>query len=107
VENILLVQEEIHSCISREEQGFILKLNMANAFNRVRHSFFFVVLKIFSFANEFVGLIRACINRPWIVALVNERLSHLFQSTRGIRKGCPFSPFLYLLMEKSLNRKLE
>jgi len=44
--SILLVQEAIHSSQSRKEKGFILKLDLANAFDRVRHSFLIVVLVI-------------------------------------------------------------
>eukprot|EP00253_Pinus_taeda_P010075 PITA_10075 len=44
-DSIILVQEAIHSSLSRQEKGFVLKLDLANAFDRVRHSFLFVVLK--------------------------------------------------------------
>eukprot|EP00253_Pinus_taeda_P023717 PITA_23717 len=42
--SILLVQEAIHSSLSRKEKGFVLKLDLANAFDRVRHSYLFAVL---------------------------------------------------------------
>lgn len=44
LDSILLVQEAIHSSHARNEKGFILKLDLANAFDRVRHSFLFAVL---------------------------------------------------------------
>ena len=34
-DSILLVQEAIHSSISRKEKGFVLKLDLANSFDRV------------------------------------------------------------------------
>eukprot|EP00253_Pinus_taeda_P018715 PITA_18715 len=42
-DTITLVQEAIHSSTSRQEKGFVLKLDLANAFDRVRHSFLFAV----------------------------------------------------------------
>jgi len=63
-DSILLVQEAIHSSHSRNENGFILKLDLVNAFDRVKHSFIFVVLQKMGFSTPFIDLIRACITGP-------------------------------------------
>jgi len=39
VDNFTLVQEAIHSSLFRKEQGMVIKLDLANAFDRVNHSF--------------------------------------------------------------------
>jgi hypothetical protein len=41
IDNIVLVQEAIHSNYSSKEKGMVIKLDMANAFDHVRHSFIF------------------------------------------------------------------
>ena len=43
-DNILLVQEAIHSSTKRGELGMAIKLDLANAFDRLRHSFIILVL---------------------------------------------------------------
>ena len=51
----------------------LIKLDMKNAFDRVKLPFLYDVLLSFGFSSEFVNLIKACIDRPWIAPLVNGR----------------------------------
>ena len=107
IDSILLVQEAIHSSLSRKEKGFILKLDLANAFDRVRHSFLIAVLKKMGFELPFISLITACISGPWISPLVNGRPGEAFQSSKGLRQGCALSPYLFILMVESFSQALD
>lgn len=106
-DSILLVQEAIDSSHARNEKGFILKLDLANAFDRVRHSFLFAVLQRMGFSPLLINIIRACISGPWIAPLINGRPGPSFQSSRGLRQGCPLSPYLFILMAESFSCALE
>ena len=83
--NIIIVQESIHSSVKRKQQGMAIKLDTENAFDRVNHFFLFEVMSKFGFSKRFVRWVKACISRPWIVPLVNGRPSKFFQETRGLR----------------------
>jgi hypothetical protein len=107
VDNIILVQEEIHSSHSRKEKGMDIKLDMANAFDKVGHSFLLTVLTRFGFNDIFLSWIFACIISPWISPLVNGRPNPFFQLSRGLRQGCSLYPILYIIMVESLNSKLD
>ena len=106
-DSILLVQEAIHSSQVRKEKGFILKLDLANAFDRVQHSFLLVFLKKMGSAPPFINLVQACISGPWISPLINGRPGPSFQSSRGLRQVCPLSPYLFILMAESFSRALD
>eukprot|EP00253_Pinus_taeda_P018333 PITA_18333 len=54
-DNVILIQEAIHSSMSRKERGMIIKLDMANAFDRVNHSFLQAVLRNFGI-KEITGI---------------------------------------------------
>ena len=51
MENVILVQEALHSINLRKEKGIQIKLDMENAFDRVKHSFLFKVLYSFNSVN--------------------------------------------------------
>ena len=97
-DNVILFQETIHSSIPKKEKGMVIKLDMANAFDRVNHNFLTVALQKFGISPKFIDIIMACISNPWIAPLINGRPSRYFQSTRGLRQGCSLSSFLYILM---------
>ena len=84
----------------------LIKLDMKNTFDRVKLPFLYDVLLSFGFCSEFVNMIKACTDGPWIVPLVNGRPTEFFKASRGLRQGFPMSPFLYILMAETLSRKL-
>ena len=84
----------------------LIKLDMKNAFDRVKLSYLYQVLLSFGVSFEFVNIIKYCTNNPWIVPLVNGRSSEFFQALRELRQGCLLSTFLYILMAENISRKL-
>ena len=97
LDNILLVQEAIHSSCQRKERGMIIKLDLENSFDRVRHKFLIKVMEKMGFAQGFISWIKACIGSPRIAPLVNGQVAGFFQVSKGMRQGCPLSPLLYVI----------
>jgi hypothetical protein len=103
IDNIIMVQEAIHSSRENKDKGMIIKIDMANAFDQVRHSFLLVDLCKFGFNYNFVQWVKACISNPWISPLFNGRPTNFFKRNRGLRQGCPLSPLLYIIMGRGLD----
>jgi len=85
----------------------IIKLDLANAFERVCHDFIFQVMQKLGFTPAFVNWAKAYIGSPWIAPLVNGRASGFFQAWRGLWQGCPLSPLLYAIQASVLSFQLE
>eukprot|EP00253_Pinus_taeda_P033497 PITA_33497 len=64
IDNVILIQEAIHSSINRKERGIIINLDTANAFDRVNHQFLAEVLRKFGISNKFISIIMECISNP-------------------------------------------
>ena len=111
LDNIILVQEAIHTSYKKKEKGMVVKLDLACAFDRVRHDFLFAVMSNFGFNKKFIAWVKACISAPWIAPLVNGRPTCFFRASRGLRQGCPLSPMLFVIqaavLSYQLNRKLQ
>jgi hypothetical protein len=47
-----------------------------------------------------------CVFTPTFVVLINGVASSFFKASQGLQKGCPMSPYLFLLVVEGLDRSL-
>ena len=111
LDNIILVQEAIHTSYRKKEKGMVVMLDLASTFDRVKHDFLFAAMRNFGFSQKFIEWVKACISAPWIAPLVNGRPTNFFQASRGLIQGCPLSPVLFVIQASvlsfQLNRRLQ
>jgi len=107
--NIVIAQEIIHSFTLKTwtQQAFLLKLDLAKAFDRLEWDFIDAVLRRLGLQASFICLIHACISSPTFSILVNGEPIAVFSSQCGIRQGCPLSPYLFVVAINELSIRLQ
>ena len=69
-DNIILVQETIHSNFKNGEKGMLVNIDLSNAFDRVSHPFLFQVMSRYGFDPSFIRWVKSCTSNPWIAPLL-------------------------------------
>lgn len=109
MDNVIVAYEAMHSMNKRikGKYGFMaLKLDMSNAYDMVEWKFIKVVMIKMGFHLKWVYSIMRCINFTSYYILINGSLQASSQATKGIRKGDPFLPYMFILCSEALSALL-
>ena len=91
--NIRTLQDIVNYCKSYQSGGAIVSLDPEKAFDRVDWGFMQRVLKRMNFGPSFCAWVKLLYTNIFSRVLVNGYTSGAFPVTRGVRQGCPLSPF--------------
>ena len=67
------------------------------AFDSIDHNFIFKVLNYFNFGDSFINWIKLFYNDAQSCVINNGHMSDFFKIKRGVRQGCPLSPYLFIV----------
>jgi hypothetical protein len=84
--NIIIAQEITHSfsLSSWKHKGFMLKIDLAKAFDRLEWNFIVAALTRKGLHGHFINLIHSCISSPTFSVVINGQPFTKFQGNRGI-----------------------
>jgi len=96
--NIRLALDLIDYAESFDSDAVILFLDFCKAFDTVEHRFLFDSLEMFGFGSNFISAIKMLYKDINSSIIINHNTSKRFCIHRGVRQGCPISPFLFILV---------
>jgi hypothetical protein len=77
--------------------GFVLLIDFEKSFDTVRWSHIIKSLKYFNFGDSLINWVCILYNNIESTVMNNGHTSDNFQLSRGIRQGCPISPYLFII----------
>ena len=101
-DNVALLRDVVSYAESSGTPGAILSLHQEKAFDRVDWGFMRSALVAMGFGPSFVSWMDLFYSHVQSAVNVNGHLTPFFGLSWGVRKGCPLSPLLYVLVSEVL-----
>ena len=105
-ENIRLIEGIINYTATQNIPGQLLFLDFEKAFDTVERSFIWKTLESFNFGSSIINWIKLCYQNIESCILNNGWASGYFTLDRGVRQGCPLSPYIFIICVELFAEKI-
>ncbi|GMJ03435.1 hypothetical protein HRI_004012700 [Hibiscus trionum] len=100
---VLIANEVIDEIKRRRDKVVVVKADFKRAYDTVDWAFLDLILDKMGFGTKWRKWITICLSTAKISDLVNGFPSRFFSIRRGLRQGCPLSPYLFNIFGEALS----
>ena len=105
-ENIRLISDVLDFTKEQNIPGILVALDFWKAFDSLERPLIMRILDAFNFGSSIKQWISTFYTNVESAVLNNGYMTNWFKPSKGVRQGCPLSPFLFLLSAELMSIKL-
>jgi len=105
-ENIRLISDVLNFTKEQKIPGILVALDFRKAFDSLEWPFIMRILDAFNFGSSIKRWISTFYTNVESAVLNNGYTTNWFEPSKGVRQGCPLSPFLFILSAELMSIKL-
>jgi hypothetical protein len=105
--NIQRLQNLMEMAKTQKINGLLINIDFEKAFDTIEWKFIYKCLEHLNYPEKFIDWIKTIYNDIETSVLNNGHITKFFKPQKGVRQGCPISPYLFIIAAEMLNRVLK